>query len=371
MPKSWGKSILWDKLNMTSGTVWPDRSFGVTTLEKRFSPDKPLQVRELSPEDEFFKNSCLVHGLLPTLNVVNPGMDSYSLLREIKAGTVPPFGLSNVANSHSRSPRGQEGISSKGRATVKNASILLQRRYGKARLTFATLTLPTLSDSDNTAVVAAWSEILRVFQQWLTRRLEREGLPPYVVGVSEIQEERSAWQEGNLGLHLHFVFVGRKKARSWVFTPQEIRNQWKKCVSKYLSVDPETVDWRAVENLQQVKKDVGSYLGKYLSKGVHSIRKFRLLYPEKCLPKSWYVCTNALRQTLKSCCLGGQVAAKEIQAAIESGKAEWFERLAFATYLDSQGVERICGYYGRLSKYGAQQLGLDSRVKMRVTALAD
>lgn len=130
------------------------------------------------------------------------------------------IGSSNRLNSHTtsepgkcdrikRARRGQKGLTPHGKMLVKNAASYLEKRHGKKNLSFLTVTIPSVSAEESKQISRCWSEIVRKFQQSITRHLSRQGLPPLVVGVTEVQEKRFE-RDGVLGLHLHLVFVGKR-----------------------------------------------------------------------------------------------------------------------------------------------------------------
>lgn len=354
---------------MTSAQVWPDGSFGVSCLQKRLREDSPLSKRELSTDEECFQRSVELHGLIATLECLNPGTDVLGTLDEaFGQKKSPPLGLSSVPNSHTLK-RGLNGISSYGRQLVKNAAFCLEQRYGKKHLSFLTLTLPTTSTADNRTITENWHEIVRVFVQWLKRRLERGGIRGEIVGCTEIQEDRSEWQQGILGLHLHLIFPGRSPKKSWLITPSQFREAWTRAVSKCIPVTSEGYYWNAVENVERVKYSASAYLGKYISKGVKAVSRFKALYPSHKLPSAWYTITAELRHLTICCKVGGSRAGEILQSAIEDGQIQYFRRVFIAYYSDSEGNPKICGWYGVLSPEGRRLIGLDKHVKMRVSAI--
>lgn len=354
---------------MVCGQIWPDGTFGISVLDRKFNLQQALSPRKRSTDEETFQRSCALHGLIPSLEVWGKTVNGMDILNNIAEGKpASTLGSSIVANSH-RLPRGQNGISSNARLLVRNGALLLQRLYGNKHLSFLTLTLPTTSTADNQRITEKWSEIVRVFIQWLGRRLRSHGLDGEIVGCVEIQEERSEWQEGILGLHLHLVFRGRLPYKAWVMKPGDIREEWAKCIKNVLPITGEGYYYGAVENLQPVRKDAGRYLGKYLSKGIKAVLRFKTLYPDHRLPSCWSVCTSALRHAVKACKMASAATASIVQEMIESGRAECFATLHSATFIGADGKEHICGWYGFLSDMGRSAVGLDRHVKMRVSAL--
>lgn len=206
------------------------------------------------------------------------------------------LGLSHPPNSHKR---GLNGITSYGARLVRNAAYLMQTKFGKENLSFITLTLPSCSKDELATIAAQWSHIVRLYVQELKRELERQGLYPGCVGVTEVQERRLRGR-GELGLHLHLVAQGRASRRQpWRISPGFHRQVWGRILSGILGRD---FDARSLENVQAVRKDAASYLGKYLTKGVQVIGQIVETYGPDCCPSSWYTCTNSLRDAVKRKC---------------------------------------------------------------------
>lgn len=217
---------------------------------------------------------------------------------ELAQEWVAAIGLSLPSNSHSpkdegKPKRGSGGLTSHGKKVLRNAVWRMQRLYGKKRLSFVTLTLPSLSFEESWYVSSNWAEIVRVFYQKLGRRLQSRGLPGWFVGCTEMQPKRSGREE-HPALHLHFVCVGRKtRYEPWLLSPAEFRGMWASVLSIYIGKER---DFRAVENVQQVKRDAAAYLAKYVSKGVSMEQPPRSDETGWSLPTSWYNVSGVLRR---------------------------------------------------------------------------
>lgn len=173
-------------------------------------------------------------------------------------------GLSIASNSRKRPKRGSKGINPQQRDKLCWAANCLERVYGQANLSFLTLTLPDLSGRDFDAIRESWAELVKSVIEEIKRELKRNGILTSVVGCTELQLER-AQTSGRFYPHLHLVFRGRFHSRSgWAIQPPGFREIWRKCCSRIL-VDPVST-WGASENVQQVRKSVGGYLAKYVSK---------------------------------------------------------------------------------------------------------
>lgn len=226
------------------------------------------------------------------------GMERLLTPKERADKAVPPIGLSLPSNSHKERDegapkRGTKGLTTHGKRVLRNAAWRLQRLYGKKCLSFVTLTLPDVTYEESWYVSSNWAEICRIFYQKLARRLQAAGLPDHYCGCTEMQPARSD-REGHPALHLHFVVVGRRTPRQhWSFSPSDFRALWKSVLGRYL---PGERDWSAVENCQMVKRDVSSYLSKYLSKGISMDSPPRSDETGWSLPTAWYNCGLRLRR---------------------------------------------------------------------------
>lgn len=223
-----------------------------------------------------------------------------------------PIGLSKVANSHKTDPvfqeslqRGVKGITSYGQKMVSNAAYLLQQVHGGARLSFLTCTLPG-SPEDTLRAAANWSDIVRVFMQWLKRRLEKEGLSPVLVSVTEIQPKRMR-EEGGLPLHLHMVFHGAHKDYQWCFSPSELTIAWRRAIVGRVPSLAEK-SFASALNVQHVRESAKNYLGKYMSKGEDDICSILDETPEliHVLPSTWYNMSSEAREAVKANMVEGE-----------------------------------------------------------------
>jgi hypothetical protein len=254
-------------------------------------------------------------------------------------------GEEEIQQIRKRARRGQKGLSPHGKMLVKNAASYLQKRYGKSRLSFLTLTLPGVTAEESREISQNWSEIVRKFLQTLRRQLIAAGLPPQVISVTEVQEKRFQ-RDGVLGLHLHLVFVGRHRAGGWVLTPHAVRSYWCRAFPKTI----QSYEFSSTENLQRVKGDAARYLSKYLSKGVNvlgnspQIEKYR-----EVLPTSWYNCTDELRSQVKRLVMSGKGISEMIALIVEHAVPDALEFL-MPIYVEIDGYEFIAGWRGKLKK---------------------
>lgn len=147
---------------------------------------------------------------------------------------------------------------------IRNAGYLLEQSYGKDNLSFLTLTLPTLPDSEFQKITENWGKMVDQFLKWMRSTLGTKGMEFEYVYCTEVQTKRLE-NHGQYALHLHLLFRGRINKRSnWAVTPKKCRKAWVRCLKSVCSEDFRDC---ALENLQRIKRSASGYLSKYLSKG--------------------------------------------------------------------------------------------------------
>lgn len=320
------------------GKLWQNGEFGLSCVKKATQPlpDIPYRTHSDIEQAEWIASALAVHGAQAVLEHYGIGAD--------------PLGYSPRINSHSRKKRGALGISAYGRRLVRNACHELEGRHGRQHLSFATFTLPAISRQESLAISRQWAEIVRVFLQRLRRGLISAGLPAEIVGVTEVQEERTN-RDGILALHLHIVFVGRHPKRTWAYTPSWYRGEWVAVISRYVKDPPETYNWSAVENVVRVKFSAESYLGKYMSKGLKSVAAISDEFGVDCLPSAWHTCSASLRDRVLGKIRG--LSPGGAQALVDSCSdplCDWFVYRRPIQVMGDSGRLITLGWMGRLRK---------------------
>lgn len=210
------------------------------------------------------------------------------------------MGLSNVANfDKARRPAatcGLKGITSLGKRRVRNACYMLTREAGKRRLTFATVTVPDLSNEDMMTIHLNWHKVIDRYRLLMTRHLIAGGNSGELVGVSEVQEKRYA-KNGFPVLHAHFVFVGAAGNGAWLVSPSRHDYIWRKSLESALGKPVLSV--ASACQLKQVKGSAEGYLGKYMSKGGKAIADIVADGFEWALPKQWWNCSRSIVGRMK------------------------------------------------------------------------
>ena len=200
------------------------------------------------------------------------------------------LGLSLAPNSE-RPPRyGLQGLPSAGRKQVWRALALLEEM--RPLLSFWTVSLPSES-----LTALCERDALPLFQdrlrQELGRLLRRRGLPDLVVGVVELQPQRSR-AEGRPCPHWHIVFQGRKnRGSSWALNRADLDGV---IAAALATASVPTTDLQSAGNVQQVRRSVRAYLSKYMTKGSGDCARWVGGRHEALLPRQWWFWTRPLRR---------------------------------------------------------------------------
>lgn len=263
---------------------------GRITASKRrkFAPEplpKPLPFNEETGED------------LRLLGAL--GLEEYSRINA-EFRSAKPLGLSSVANLSTTAPpqkakRGSKGISARSRQLVKDASTIMEDRFGKGRLAFITHTIP---DEYVDVVHQNWASILANLRRRYIRSLRAAGLPEDLIMVSEYQEERLE-KTGKAVLHLHIVIVGRHAKRKWQWECEWYHQQWRECCEHYLHNRSDDAKWKAATRVEGIRKSVADYLSKYMSKGVSAVALAVASGVAPFIPSSWHVLSQRLRRSVR------------------------------------------------------------------------
>lgn len=239
---------------------------------------------------------------------------------------------------------------------VRNGGHVLQQRYGRRRLSFLTVTLPSMEHEAAVRVAETWGETVRQLQQWLSRTLKRRGLPSSIVLVTELQTRRLRGGD-SAALHLHAVFVGRHASGPWLISPKEVRQWWTSRLSRV--TDSEVSSPNCVD-MKQVQRDAGNYLSKYMSKGTSDIEEFAEAVGWNAVPRQWWNMTAEVRAMVKRGCL----TSERIMQVLDQCVKMWYEGDADAGFKFVRAIEVsvteyqsfVVGFWGRLTKSGIADL---------------
>lgn len=205
------------------------------------------------------------------------------------------LGSSNVSNSHKRSQRGRSGLTSYAKRMLRNGCWLMENRARRKEICMITCTLPPGPPGMEQALSHQWHEIVRIFTQWLHRRLKRASALPWVLGVTEVQEKRAA-KCGGLPLHLHVVFQGRRNNR-YILGVSEVREAWERACTACIP-QSECMCWDAATRIELVRKSIGGYLSKYMQKG-STLDMDALEGQGYKIPSSWWIGVGKFKSQIK------------------------------------------------------------------------
>lgn len=271
-----------------------------------------------------------------------------------------PIGLSPPPNSHNsgddavptRSRRGSKGITGHEKRMIRNTAEMMQTVYGRRRLGFLTLTLPSFADPFTLQLLAHdFAELMRAFVQEFMREIARAGGPKVYTGCIELQERRYE-NRGEIAPHLHIVYPAHPGNYAWYISADKIRELWLRVIRNrldYWGVDGGEFDTKAAVDCQKVKESAAAYLSKYLSKGGKIVEDIKERGDADLLPTAWSTCCNALRKAVKGLTteLGSDIKRAIVQGVdlVRSGFCQWIKNIE----IERDGVTRSYGWVGKIA----------------------
>ena len=170
------------------------------------------------------------------------------------------LGLAPDRNSENPVRNGLRGLTGFGRKQVRRGCALLEA--DRACLGFWTVTLPPAAMAE-VQRLDCWDRFQNALRHRLVELLQRAGLPPLVVGVAELHPERSR-REGRPCPHLHIAFLAkRNRWHCWALDRWRLDAAIRQALGRCGIVG---VDVSAAGKLVGVRKSVGRYLSKYMTK---------------------------------------------------------------------------------------------------------
>jgi len=246
-----------------------------------------------------------------------------------------------------KAPRGHNGITTYGRRFVASAAKLLQDRYHARGLCFLTLTVPPMDLWERMEVASHWGKSMGRLVQWLSRQLERQGIPPLVVGCTELQERRQA-TSGEAYLHAHLICPLYSRGKCYAIDIAALRAWWQAELERVIG---RSLDQAPRCQAERVRSNASAYLGKYLSKGSDAISGIRDDLGEDSIPGQWWFCSSSCRALVRRHTLSGKAASTYIEALIEQSivEGDWSSfALIRPIVIEWQGVPLLVGWVGRL-----------------------
>lgn len=324
--------------------LWPNGEFGLGVVRKfRPGPLPPKQQESLAISYSW---------TLSELTTVLHAIEAYGSMSAAMEKLCPEFyaatleecaalGSSNDPKTHKRAPRGSKGITTYGRRMLRNGLFLLEKWAGKRNIAMVTCTIPSGPPGMEQAITQRWSEITRVFAQWLHRRLSQAGGCPWVLGCTEVQESRQR-SRGGLPLHLHLAFQA-KAGKRYSVSVCEIREAWERAVTSQIP-QAEVLRWDAATRIEKVKKSVVRYLSKYLSKGV-SPDVLALQDEGYKIPSAWWIGVGKFKKAIARQMI---VTTGEDATLLHDAIYDHPELFRYVgkIYIGEEGEERCVGWYG-------------------------
>lgn len=317
------------------GRLWPNGEFGIGRV-KETKENWFLTEVGVEPEPEIFP-----HGepsIVETIDAVE--------LRDTSG-----MDLINVSNSHSRKKdRGALGLTRYGARVIRNCSMMIGRDAPYDTVTFGTLTVPELSATGWVKLQEEWPEIVRVYFQWLSRKLKSWKLPGEIVYVVEMQPRREA-ETGIEWPHIHFICQGRHSEQNWVISPKEFGDKWRDIIAAKVPGSRRRFG-KSHWNIKKVFKDPGPYLSKYLSKGTKASGQRDPSSRGYFKVASWWGVYGGIRRRLKSemLILNTDECLGLIDACLDpsqQGQVEWIKDVNITV-----GSDQVVIWLGAVGKIG-------------------
>lgn len=200
-----------------------------------------------------------------------------------------PLGSSLAPNPKRPARYGLSGMPSAARRQIWRALALLEEM--KRSLSFWTVTLPdeAISELHRRGTLAAFQDRLR---KELTRRLKVQGMCPLVLGVAELQPQRTRAQ-GRPAPHWHVVFLNKRQPHcDWVLTPADLDGVIDAALQ---TAGIRGANLASAGGVESIRKSVKAYLAKYMSKGSTDTERWIGHTYENLIPHQWWFWTMELR----------------------------------------------------------------------------
>lgn len=277
---------------------------------------------------------------------VGLGVDDVAMAERASRGD-SPLNLSDAPNSTIRPARGLKGMTGYGQQMIKACGHLLQQRWPRHRKTLGTVTLPPMSQQARVEVVQAWPTLTREWLRWLTRRLERQGLPPVVCSATEVQPKRlQAQNEGCL--HWHTLWLNHPgRAGNWAVDPCDVRTWVDGALRRHC---PSYQGGHVNVNTKPVEGVVAAYMAKYMSKGKQMVSEAVKDWGDDLCPRQWWNMTKPARDMVKAATLKGEAVGESLEVALETGWSIGPGKLfSFLRHIeiDFDGQQITVGWRGR------------------------
>lgn len=271
---------------------YPDGTASVTR-KREFKPPHLRKACSWSPEKAFRQESIRVLGA-----------QQIASLRgfELGVGGTPPFPCQEIQKSVNSQKPLRLGLTARAQKTLRRAFAAWESVTSPGTMAFGTL---TLSDAAVAALLSAgqscgqdcYQGAVSRFMERLRKLLKSRGLPGDVIWVTELHPSRSQ-REGICIPHVHFVCQTAFERYRWLIKPSEISALWESAISAYTNVD-EGKRFPSRCEIRCVKKSVGRYVAKYLSKSKRQAILDAENLDTSMVPERWYAVANALHKLVR------------------------------------------------------------------------
>lgn len=196
---------------------------------------------------------------------------------------------------------GRNGITSKGRLRVRDGATILENKYGRRALTFATVTLPAMPDNCLQEICQQWGNYVNRLVEEIKRELARHNAPLEIIYCTEIQENRYKTY-GQIAPHLHLLWYAYERdihgasIGRYAISADKLREINQRVINRI--IPDYQINVSASVDVQKVKKSAANYLGKYMSKGGKVVEQIKKDGNADQLPRSWWGVTKELRQEI-------------------------------------------------------------------------
>lgn len=333
-----------------SGKIYPDKSFslGAVPPPKKSAQDR-IYDREQASQPDF--------ALDDKISWLTGNTSIGGIFRSTNEN--PLFIKSPKSSQASRGTYGKHGITGFGKRCVKNTCILLERKYHKSQLGFATATLPVYSDTLLHCINGQWGEIVRRFFQKIRRLFKKRGCRFIYVSVTEIQEQRFSTYSQPCP-HLHFVYFARRNPQEgYVLQTPDFFEAWRQTLAEVITIISNN-SIGALKNdcmhalkqnkgsvkLESIKVSAAAYLGKYMTKGCKVVASMQEKEWNE-FPKQWWSTCMYCRKLFKDSII--HLSSKECEALyygfehyLHDKSLTWVQLV----YYTAQGIDYVCGLVG-------------------------
>lgn len=318
--------------------LWPNGQFSLSYAFR-------TEADEATPESEWGFLGGSTRG--PERSGLPP-----NLVSTAKSSQEPKTGSGRVSKKY-----GLGGITRYGAKMVRSGANLLERLYPLDEIAFVTLTVPAMEREQRVRMAKGWGDAMRQTVQWLTRRLQRAGQAPLVVGVTELQTGR-AQRYSQAYLHAHIVIPSRVAgSRTWAIVADDLRSFWGDLIERKAEL---TLDCNPRIEMKAVKKSAEGYLGKYMTKGMGEMSSIVEDLGEECIPGQHWFMSATLRAMVKKTSVQSFAWGEYLQMILDYclEKAIDLPGLWHRVVVDVGGREITVAWCGYLSDEVRRVLGL-------------